>query len=93
MLHNRAIIWGLYCRKPQTTNKAKNGIQDWHLMVFVSILILVDVIVLSFYTLLEGVVDKFGVLRVPSKEKLSSVTGVSRVIKSIHDTGSLTLVK
>ena len=46
-------------------------------MAFVSILILVDVIVLTFYTLLEGVVDKFGVLRVPSKENLSSVVGVS----------------
>ena len=74
----------LYGRKPQTTNKKKNGIQDWHLMVFVSILILVDVIILTFYTLLEGVVDKFGVLRVPSKENLSSATGVSWT-KSIHN--------
>lgn len=64
-----------YHRKPQVA-KTKNGILDWHLMVFVAILILVDVIFLSFYTLLEGVVDHFGVLRVPSKENLSSVTGV-----------------
>jgi hypothetical protein len=67
----------VHCRKPQETNKAKNGIQDWHLMVFVSMLILVDVIVLTFYTLLEGLLDNFGVLQVPSKEKLSSATGVS----------------
>ena len=63
-------------RKPQTT-KTKNGIHDWHLMVFVSVLVLVDVIFLIFYTLLEGLVDNFGVLQVPSKENLSSVTGVS----------------
>ena len=63
-------------RKPQTA-KTKNGIQDWHLMMFVFTLILVDVIVLTFYTLLEGLVDNFGVLRVPSEENLSSVSGVS----------------
>ena len=62
-------------RKPQTA-KTKNGIHDWHLMVFVSVLVLVDVIILTFYTLLEGLVDNFGVLRVPSKENPSSVTGV-----------------
>ena len=67
-----------YHRKPQAA-KTKNGIQDWHLMVFVAILILVDVISLTFYTLLEGVVDHFGVLQVPSKENLSSVTGVRQI--------------
>ena len=62
-------------RKPQAAT-TKHGIQDWHLMIFVSILVLVDVIFLTFYALLEGLLDKFGVLRVPSKENLSSVTGV-----------------
>jgi hypothetical protein len=45
-------------------------------MIFVSILVLVDVIFLIFYTLLEGVVDNFGVVRVPNKENLSSTSGV-----------------
>ena len=67
--------YGVLYRKPQTA-KTKNGIQDWHLMVFVSLLLLVDVIGLTFYTLLEGLVDRFGVLQVPSKENLSAVTGV-----------------
>ena len=62
-------------RKPQGA-KAKYGIQDWHLMIFVSILILVDVIFLVLYTLLEGLVDNFGVVLVPNKEKLSSISGV-----------------
>lgn len=69
-------------RKPQAAT-TMNGIQDWHLMVMVSILILVDVIALTFYTLLEGLVDNFGVLRVPSKENLSSVSGVRQTNYSI----------
>ena len=64
-------------RKPQAS-KTKHGIQDWHLMVFVSILVLVDVIFLIFYTLLEAFVDNFGVLRVPNKENISSIRGVRR---------------
>ena len=62
-------------RKPQGA-KAKHGIQDWHLMIFVSILVLVDVIFLVLYTLLEGLVDNFGVILVPNNEKLSSISGV-----------------
>ena len=45
-------------------------------MMFVSAMVLVDVIILSSYTLLEGVVDNFGVLRVPNREKPSAVSGV-----------------
>ena len=56
--------------------KKKIAIQDRHLMMFVLAMVLVDVIILSSYTLLEGVVDKFGVLRVPNREKLSAVSGV-----------------
>ena len=63
------------CRKPQGA-KAKHGIQDWHLMIFVSVLVLLDVIFLILYTLLEGLVDNFGVVQVPNKEKLSSISGV-----------------
>ena len=46
-------------------------------MIFVSVLVLVDVIFLILYTLLEGLADNFGVLRVPNKENLSSTSGVS----------------
>ena len=46
-------------------------------MIFVSVLVLVDVIFLILYTLLEGLADNFGVLRVPNKENPSSTSGVS----------------
>lgn len=65
-----------FYRKPQAA-KTKHGIQDWHLMIFVSVLVLVDVIFLILYTLLEGLADNFGVLRVPNKENPSSTSGVS----------------
>ena len=62
-------------RKPQTS-KNKHGIGDWHLVVFVFTMVSVDLIILSFYTLLEGFADHFGALKVPSQEKLSSISGV-----------------
>ena len=61
-------------RKPEKAKR--NAIKDWHLMVFVSIMILIDVIILTFHTLLKGLLDNFGVVRVPNKEKPSSVSGV-----------------
>ena len=68
----------MYChilRKPQAA-KLKNCIQDWHLVIFVSVLVLMDVIFLTFHTLLEGLVDNFSVLQVPNKENFSSMSGV-----------------
>ena len=53
-------------------------------MVFVSILVLMDVIFLTFHTLLEGLVDNFGVLRVPNKENFSSMSGVRWKQLAIH---------
>ena len=61
-------------RKPEKAKR--NGIKDWHLMVFVSIMVLIDVIILVFYTLLEALLDNFGILRVPNKENPSAVNGV-----------------
>ena len=52
-------------------------------MIFVSVLVLVDMIFLTFYTLLEGLLDKFGVLQVPNKESLSSVSGVRDGISGV----------
>ena len=65
-------MYGL--RKPQTSKK--KYIQDWHLVVFVSVMVLIDILFLSLFTILEGVLDRFGLLRVPNRENLSTVSGV-----------------
>ena len=64
----------LIFRKPEQTKR--NAIKDWHLMVFVSIMVLIDVVTLTFYTLLEALLDNFGTVRVPNKENPSAVRGV-----------------
>lgn len=69
-------------RKPETS-KNKKGICDWHLMVFVFIMVSVDVIILTLYTFLEAFIDHFGVLTVPSKEKSSSISGVKMQVNEI----------
>ena len=75
-------------RKPEKA--LKNAIKDWHLIVFVSVMVFIDVIFLTIYTLLEALLDNFGILRVPNKETPSDISGVRwnpRVgvgVKNIH---------
>ena len=54
----------------------KAGIKDWHLMVFVLCLLLVDVVMLTVYTFLEGLVAQFNVGRESNKENPRDVVGV-----------------
>lgn len=41
-------------------------------------MVLVDVIILTFYTFLEGVLDNFSLDEVPSKEQPSTISGVRK---------------
>ena len=65
-------------RNPQAT-KRKSGIQDWHLALFVLALLTLSVFTLFIDMILEGVVAKFEVREIPSKEKSSIERGVSHI--------------
>ena len=64
------------CRSPQTA-KRKTGIQDWHLMLFVLLLVIVDVAFMLLHILLEGVIAHFNVRKTKNDENPVSVEGVS----------------
>ena len=66
------------CRNPQLKRR-KYAVSDKHLIVFVVILLIVDLLFLILYTMLEGLVARFGAGVVPSKEKPVSIDGVSLV--------------
>lgn len=55
----------------------RTGIKDWHLMLIVLGLVLVDVVIASSYTALEGFIAGFNVGREPHREKPRDAIGVS----------------
>ena len=56
----------------------KSGIRDWHLIVFVLALLLINVVVMSAHVLLEGLIARFNVTAaIPNVEMSDSVDGVS----------------
>ena len=59
--------------------KRKSGIQDWHLALFVLALLTLSIFTLFIDITLEGVVARFDVQEVPSKEKSSVEGGVSHI--------------
>ena len=65
-------------RNPQATKKS--GVQDWRLILFVCILLLLNTAILLLYILLEGVVAHFNVKEIPNKERPSTIQGVRRII-------------
>ena len=66
----------LICSNPKTI-KNKKGIKDYHLMLIVLSLTLVDIIILVTYTIAEGALTHFSAGVVINKERRSSVHGVS----------------
>ena len=68
----------LIIRNPQII-KRKSGIRDWHLAIFVLALLTLNVFILFIHIILEGVIAKFEVLEVPSKEKSSDEKEVSHI--------------
>lgn len=67
-------------RHPRIAQR-KAGIKDWHLMLIVSGLILVDVTILTLYTVLEGLVAKFTVGREPNRERPRAAIGVCLLLR------------
>lgn len=53
------------------------GIKDWHLVLIVFGLVLIDVIVLSIYIALEGAITHFSAGVEPNEERKKGVHGVS----------------
>ena len=66
------------CRHPRKAQR-KVGITDWHLMVIIFGLIVIDVTILTIYTALEGFIAKFSAGREPNREKPSAIVGVSKL--------------
>lgn len=63
------------CRNPQAT-KRKSGIQDWHLLLVILSLIVMNAGLMCLHILLEGVVANFNVAKTPGKEMKSTIRGV-----------------
>ena len=66
----------LICSNPKTI-KNKKGIKDYHLMLIVLSLTLIDIIVLVTYTIAEGALTHFSAGVASNREKPSGVHGVS----------------
>ena len=58
--------------------KNRSGIKDKHLILVVLCLTLVDIVVLTIYTLVEWIITQFNVDMVVNKEKPHAITGVSQ---------------
>ena len=53
------------------------AIQDYHLALFVGILVVVDVVVLITYTIVEGLQDNLGPTKTVNVENPSDIRGVN----------------
>ena len=62
-------------RNPQAM-KRKSAIQDWHLLLVVFSLLVMNAGVMCLHILLEGVVANFNVAQTPGKEIKSAIRGV-----------------
>ena len=62
-------------RNPQAT-KRKNAIQDWHLLLVILSLLVMNAGVMCLHILLEGVVANFNAAQTPDKEIKSTIRGV-----------------
>ena len=63
------------CRNPQAT-KRKIGIQDWHLLLVILSLLIINAGLMCLHILLEGIVANFNVAKIPGKEMKSTIRGV-----------------
>ena len=63
------------CSNPKTVKK-KKGIKDHHLLLIVLSLTLIDIIILTPYTIVEGVLTHFSAGVASNKEMPSAVHGV-----------------
>ena len=59
--------------------KKKSGIQDWHLILIVAALLLINIAFLCLHILLEGVINKFTLTTVLNKERAFRIEGVSGI--------------
>ena len=70
------IACNCLCSNPKTV-KNKRGIKDHHLLLIVLSLTLIDIITLTTYTIVEGVLTHFSAGVVSNKEKPSAIHGVN----------------
>ncbi len=57
--------------------KAKSsGIKDWHLMVFILILLLISIVGMCVHITLEGLIAGFNVAEIPNTEMPDGIEGV-----------------
>ena len=57
--------------------RRKHGVKDWHLILFVIILVLVNAAIMCVHILLEGLVAHFSIMTSLNKEMPFRVQGVS----------------
>ena len=74
-----AYIILLFKLRFQNPGARKKSIHDWHLILFIIALVLVDVTILAIYTTLQAVITDFTVGLQPNKEKPSAIEGVSQI--------------
>ena len=71
------------CSNPKTV-KNKRGIRDEHLILIVLSLTLVDIIILTTYTIVEGAIVHFSAGVASNKEKPSDIHGVCSLDYIMH---------
>jgi len=60
-----------------TNSHASQKIRNYHLVMFIAGLVVIDVVILTTYTLAEGLRDNLNPTRTENKENPSDVQGVS----------------
>ena len=63
----------------QNSGARKKSIHDWHLILFITGLVLVDVTILTIYTTLQAVITDFTPGLQTNKEKTTATEGVSQI--------------
>lgn len=71
------MIFSIFRR--QSSGARKKALHDWHLVVFVFGLVLIDVTILVIHTALEGTIAHFRAGTVVNKEKPVAFEGVSLI--------------
>ena len=66
-------------RNPQVA-RGKRGVKDWHLILFVLILVLFNVAIICLHALLEGLVAHFNITTSLNKEMPFIVQGVNIIV-------------
>ena len=76
ILHLTVALFMFAYTKYRNPQKKMSVIRDQHLMLFVFVIVLGNILSMVLNILLEGIITKFDVAETPSKERPSIIEGV-----------------